>query len=110
MTVTQLELDVEPLTIPPAVGTIQEQFEAFHLANPQVYRLLVAHARELAARGRRRIGIKMLWEVLRWRYMLVADDPSGFKLNNNYTARYARLIAEQEPDLAGLFETRELRA
>jgi hypothetical protein len=30
-----------------------------------------------------------------------------WKLNNNYTAHYARLVMNQEPDLAGFFETRQ---
>ena len=36
------------------------------------------------------------------------DEHSGFKLNNNYRSRYARLIMEQEADLEGVFQIREL--
>lgn len=96
---------------PAAAETIEGQFLAFHAANPWVYRELVKLARQLVARGRRRIGMKMLFEVLRWEWYMRTDDPSSsWKLNNNYTARYARLIEGTEPDLAGVFETRELRA
>ena len=36
------------------------------------------------------------------------SSPAGaFKLNNNFTAHYARLLMAQEPDLEGFFETRE---
>jgi len=41
--------------------TIGEQFEAFHAANPHVYRRLREMAFELARGGQKRIGIKMLW-------------------------------------------------
>lgn len=51
----------------------------------------------------------MIWEVMRWQMFLATKDPSGFKLNDHYTSRYARLIMKQEPDLDGLFELRALR-
>ena len=34
------------------------------------------------------------------------DPASEFKLNNNYRSFYSRLLMEQEPELAGYFETR----
>jgi hypothetical protein len=89
--------------------TIQSKFETFHAANPWVYDALVKMARRAKWRGRERLGIGMLAEVLRWDYMLATDDPSSdFKLNNNYRSRYARKIMEEHPELDGMFETREL--
>ena len=88
---------------------IEERFRLFHEANPQVYRELRRLALPLAHAGRKHLGIKMLWENLRYQYALTTDD-GEYKLNNNYTSRYARLLMEREPDLAGLFETRDLRA
>jgi hypothetical protein len=35
---------------------------------------------------------------------------AGFKLNDHFTSRYARLLMQREPDLYGLFETRAVRA
>lgn len=82
------------------------RFATFHADNPHVYEQLVQLARRATGRGARRIGMKQLFEVLRWRAMLATSDPDGFKLNNDYTAPYARLIMETEKDLAGIFETR----
>ena len=91
--------------------TIAEQFAAFHRANPWVYEALVKLARDLVGRGRQRVGIGMLFEVLRWHYQRNTADPAAdFKLNNNYRSRYARLIMAAEPDLRRAFETRRLRA
>lgn len=88
--------------------SIQERFERFHDENPQVYATLVKLARGYAARGERR-GIKHLWEVARYMRWLETDgDP--FKLNNDFTSRYARKIMAREPDLAGFFDLRELGA
>lgn len=89
--------------------SIQAAFEQFHERNPWVYRHLVQLARDLHRRGRNKIGIGMLFEVLRWEYLRVTVDPdSDFKLNNNYRSRYARLIAARNPDLVDVFETRKL--
>ena len=92
-------------------ASIQEKFEAFHEANPWVFSALVGMTRELVSRGRRRVGMKMLFEVLRWQYYRDTDDPSSdFKLNNNYHSRYARLIGQTYPELAGVFELREMKS
>tara|TARA_A100001015_G_scaffold313061_1_gene419453 strand:+ start:267 stop:581 length:315 start_codon:yes stop_codon:yes gene_type:complete len=91
--------------------TIRQRFYVFHTENPHVYRALVRLARELAGQGHRRLGMKMLFEVLRWQSMIttVNTDGSGFKLSNDYTAYYSRLIMSQEPDLQGIFKTKELQ-
>ena len=88
--------------------TLDAQFEEFHKNNPEVYEELVRLARQMKARGHKQIGIKMLWEVLRWERAMKTTDQTEWKLNNNYTSRYARLIMENEPDLEGFFVTREL--
>ncbi len=88
---------------------IQHRFALFHLANPWVYDALVVLVRDLVASGHRKVGIKMCIEVLRWQWYRATDDPtSGWKLNNSYSSRYARLIADTCPDLAKVFEFREL--
>jgi hypothetical protein len=90
--------------------TIQQQFQRFHEANPWVYHRLREMALELHHRGHRKIGIKMLIEALRWQYYRQTSDPSGWKLNNNYSSRYARLIMEKTPCLRDSFETRTLKS
>jgi hypothetical protein len=92
---------------PPDGMTIEQAFEKFHAANPQIYRELVARARRAHDAGARRIGIGMLFEILRWRHILRTGGDE-FKLNNNYRSYYARLIMLREPDLEGIFETRRL--
>lgn len=100
-----------PTVVPVQADTIAEAFDLFHAANPWVYQALVRLARDLVGQGRTRIGIGMLFEVLRWHwYRGTTDVASEFVLNNNYRSRYSRLIMEQERDLAGIFETRKLTA
>ncbi len=113
---TPEQLDLFPLgapeiQAPPSGLTIQQAFEQYHALNPWVYEALVKLARDSVARGRTRVGMKHLVEKLRWEWNRATVDPaSEFKLNNNATSRYSRLIEAQEPDLAGVFELRVLRA
>jgi len=88
-----------------------DKFEQFHYLNPQVFLALESMAYDLIQRGRKRIGIKMLMEVLRWNYQMETDDPnSDFKINNNYAPHYSRLLIERHPEWASVFELRQLRS
>ena len=91
-------------------GTTAARFEEFHRTNSHVYRTLVTLAREWVSQtGSRKLGIGALYEVARWRLAIETGDPD-YRLNNSYRAYFARLIERQEPDLAGLFETRSSAA
>lgn len=92
---------------PPPGQTIEEAFEAFHAANPHVYRTLVAMAWEAKNRGVRKVGIGMMFEVLRWNHALQTGGDE-FKLNNNFRSYYSRRIMLDDPRLEGIFETRML--
>ncbi len=89
--------------------SIDERFAAFHAANPQVADRLERLVEQTLEAGAKRIGIKMLWEVLRWHVLLETRDADGFKLNNDYHARYARLLLQRRPEWRGVFETRAIK-
>ena len=86
-----------------------EAFRQFHAENPHIYEALERMAFKLRNKGVERWGIKALWEVLRYELAIATNSPvTTFRLNNNMTAYYARLLMERNPeDLAGFFETRE---
>jgi hypothetical protein len=90
-------------------ATIQAQFEAFHRLNPWVLRALEALTADYLKRGAHRVGIGMLFEVLRWRYA-TATEGDEFRLNNNFRSRYVRLLIECHPEWGPAFEVRALRA
>jgi hypothetical protein len=87
----------------------QQRAAEFHEANPHVYELLVRYAREIRAAGHDRVGIELLWNRMRWDWMLDTASGDDFKLNQNFKAWYARRIMERERDLADVFETRRRR-
>lgn len=87
-------------------SALELKFWKFHLANPHVYDLLVRMARQWTARhSDKRLGIKALFERVRWEYAITISG-DDFKLNNVFTAFYARLLMHQEQDFYDLFELR----
>jgi hypothetical protein len=90
--------------------TIEERFQQFHQNNPVVYELLCKFAREAKDRGVKKWGIKAIFEVVRWHVKVKLQHEGDFKLNNDFTALYARLIMANEPDLADFFDTRERKS
>ncbi|MER6531702.1 hypothetical protein [Streptomyces sp. NPDC001508] len=99
---------------PPASGrplcrevrpTITEQFHAFDAAHPWVYRALEELIIQRLTAGAPRVGLKALFEALRWRH------PHGVTgLNNNYTALYARRLLAEHPGWASAIEVRRRRS
>lgn len=89
--------------------TLERKFSDFDRKNPQVYKELVELALQAKHRGRRKIGIGMLFEVLRWNRFILTTDPD-FKLNNNYRSRYARKLMAEHRELEGIFEIRGLKS
>jgi len=90
---------------------IDSAFNLFHINNPHVYVILCQEARLLRKRGWKRAGMKFLYERARWILTMKLAQPGmpePYKLNNNFTSRYARLIMKQEHDLKDFFETRKL--
>ena len=91
---------------------LQRRFVEFHLANPEVYTLLVHFAREAKAVGFQKYGMKSLFERVRWhmdvetRRAGLRHGDEGYKLNNNLTPYYSRFIMENEKDLDGFFYKR----
>lgn len=104
-------IDVLPQTnmFEPSETDRDREFREFDAANPKVYSHLVDMTRQMYDRGHKKIGMSMLYEVLRWRTMLATTDPQ-YKLNNNYQSRYARKIMAEFPEFDGIFETRELKS
>lgn len=89
-------------------GPLQERFEHFHKLNPAVLDAIVRIAKQLKGRGFRQAGMKLIFERLRWLYALQTSG-EDYKLNNNYTAFYARLVMHQHPELDGFFKLRKQR-
>ena len=106
----QMLLDIRPMITPQHVAgeTIQERFEEFHRLNPWVLAPLETMVTEYLAAGRRRVGMKMLVEILRWNHD-TRTTGDVFKLNNDMTSRYARRLVQLHPEWEKAIARRELR-
>lgn len=108
---SQLGLVFDPPPVVEAtVGTterasIDERFEAFRAAYPEVLEYIRKLAIHAVRAGRTRLGIAQLWEVARWNLWSEARE-KGYKLNNDFRAPAARWLMATEPELVDVFETR----
>lgn len=110
MTAAQLALALSPLHEPDCSpdATIQERWEQWRDANPWVMAELERLVDDWITAGFKRVGIKQMWEVIRYRYGVTTGD--RFKCNNDFTSRAARDLIARRPEWAEYIETRELRA
>jgi hypothetical protein len=77
--------------------SIQEQFERFHSSHPEIYAEFCQIALSLLARGRLHYGSKAILEVIRYHRILSGkSETEPFKVNNNYSSRYARKLMEED--------------
>jgi hypothetical protein len=94
------------LTLWTPAGKYEAQYLEHRRAHPQVFDELVAAAREARARGWKKLGIRAIWERMRWRRGPKPLDSAGFHMNDHLTAYYAREIVASCPDLVEMFELR----
>ena len=85
--------------------TIQQRFEAFHAENPQVFLWFRTFAVQLQRAGNLRFSADMVMHRVRFEAVMTWNKSKGFKINNDFTALYARELM-REPRFAGVFETR----
>lgn len=90
-----------------APSALVRRFVAWHRAHPHVYRLIERFVAELRDRRVRRAGIKAIWERVRWE-MAVETSSRSPRLNNNWTAYYARLLIIDHPEWGEMFATRRV--
>ena len=110
MTTTyDIPLPIAELVVPKLepTATLAERFQAFHEANPHVADALESLAAQWLARHER-VGVKSLWERLRWEVGIQTDSTP--RLNNNWPAFYARLLIDRHPEWADAIQTRRALA
>lgn len=90
---------------------IQEQFEQFHASHPEIYAEFRQIALNLLKHGRSHYGSKAIFEVIRYHRALSGKSETElFKINNNYSSRYARKLMEENEQFRDFFEIRELKS
>lgn len=87
--------------------TLQERFDAFHRYNPHVLERMLVLAGQRLTQGEKYISVKALWEELR---VSLSTNGNEYRLNNSFTAFYARALIAIAPHFAGVIETRKRKA
>lgn len=80
-------------------------FRDYHNENPEIYGWFCDFARA-AKKTRDRYSAKTIMERVRWEVEMQSGQE--FKINNDYTALYARLFVFNNPNFEGFFEFRTL--
>ncbi len=86
---------------------IESQFLRFDSENPEVWILFKRFALEKVHQGHKHYSSKGVFERIRWETSNPKYSPQEFKLNNNYTAFYARRFNAVYPEHDGFFRLRE---
>ncbi len=90
-------------------GPIDEAFALYNAAHPEVYASFCEIALGLIRRGHKHYSADAILHVIRYRAAIKKDVLTLYKINNNYTSRYARKFMQDYPHHAGFFETRVLK-
>lgn len=88
---------------------IEEAAVKFHRENPKVWKYFVRFTFEVIHRGFRHYSAKGVFERIRWETDEAdVDGKSTFKLNNNYSAFFARWFMDTYPEHDGFFRLRAM--
>ena len=79
-------------------------FKQYNQENPQIYQEFEKIAFQLIRRGYKRLSSKFICEIVRYNSMVSGNDM--FKINNSYTADYARLFEKNNQNYYGYFSKR----
>ena len=85
------------------------EFEEYGKQNPEIWQEFEKIALQLIFKGVKRYGAKAIFEIIRY-HRFLENRGDKFKVNNNYTAGYARKFVEKYPQYKDFFEMRRRRA
>jgi hypothetical protein len=82
------------------------KFAEIDAANPDVWRLFERFTFELIRRRFSHYSADAVLHRVRWETSSAIDDASSFKINNNWSAFYARKFHAKYPKYEGFFRLR----
>ena len=95
-------MSVDSLGLDPVMA---DRFWTFHGENPHVYEAFCKLAQQAIQAGAERSSADLICHVIRWNRQL-ATSGFDFKINNCFTAYYARLWLRDHPEHPRFFELR----
>lgn len=91
----------------PSQKDLRKDTEAWIQSNPEVAKMFLYFARELASKGKP-FGIGLITERVRYE-CAISTSPSKFKINNNWRSYIARWLIAQDPGLEKWMSFREVK-
>ncbi len=88
---------------------IEANFLEFDQCNPEVWEMFKSFARELICAGQRKFSADAILHRIRWQIAINnISNPNGdrYKINNNFSAFYARKWRTENREFADFFSTR----
>jgi hypothetical protein len=99
----------EKPTTTEASTELVDKFNRYHRKNPKVYELFHKFSKEVISTGRSRYSAWAIIQRIRWHVDIKTEDPSGFKINNDYIALYTRLLIKEHPEFKNFFELKQMK-
>lgn len=93
-------------------GRYYAQYRHNRVEDPELFEELVALARACQRKGFTKLGMRMLWEVTRFRRIargIKRKSGEKYMMNDHLAPYYVREMIEVYPDLKNLFEVRGLK-
>lgn len=84
---------------------LRKAFARFHQEHPEIYALFDKFAKQAIARGHRRFSADAILHRIRWEAS-VERIGAPYKINDHFSAYYARLWIENNPGRKHFFELR----
>jgi hypothetical protein len=91
------------------MSTVQEKFQLYHNANPDVYKLFLEYASEMKRVGFSRYSAWAIMNRIRWHHDVNKQRIGRFKISNDYIAWYARkAMADCPAQFRSFFKIKQL--
>lgn len=81
------------------------KFVEYHQKNPHIYNIFKGTATRAINKGFKKYSAKAIFEIIRWETASY-KSPDEYKVNNNYTAFYARMFQNEYPEHKDFFRNR----
>ena len=90
--------------------TIEDSFIEFDKKNPHVYQMFRDMTFRVIEKGVKKASAKTILGVIRWHFNFEVVTHTEFKINDAYTAYYARKFIRKHEEYGYIFNLKRLRS
>jgi hypothetical protein len=86
------------------------KFLKYHRENPHVYDLFKKFSRQVLLSGHAHYSARAVFDRIRWYTTVETECEDGFKISNNHSPFYARMLIKEDERFAGFFRNKRAEA